>query len=95
MEDALIYEYMVRYAFKCDRRGIWFADADCYRGANTEEKQARLREYILISLRVILIYRKTEFREKFIQIFQDTYDKLEKDEIRVDDAISMLSDCPL
>ena len=95
MEDALIYEYMVRYAFKCGRWGIWFANADCYRGAGTEEKQARLREYILISLRVILTYRRAELPESTVKILQEAYDKLEKDEIRVDDAISMLSDCPL
>lgn len=95
MEDAIIYEHLVRSAFKCDRRGIWFADADCYRGANTEEKQARLREYILISLRVILTYRRAELPESTVKILQEAYDKLENEEMGADDAVSMLSDCPL
>ena len=87
----MIYEHLVRYAFKCGRLGIWFANADCYRGADTEEKQARLREYILISLRVILTYRRAELRESNVKILQEAYDKLENEEIGADEALSMLS----
>ena len=91
MEDALVYEHLVRDAFQCERLGIWFANADCYRGADTEEKQARLREYILISLRVILTYRRAELPESTVKILQEAYDKLENEEIGADDAVSMLS----
>ncbi len=93
MEDALVYEHLVRDAFKCGRLGIWFANADCYRGADTEEKQARLREYILISLRVILTYRRAELPESTVKILQEAYDKLENEEIGAEDAVSMLSGC--
>lgn len=91
MEDALIYEHLVRYAFNCGRLGIWFANADCYRGADRDEKQTRLREYILISLRVILTYRRAELRESAVKIFQEVYDKLQNEEIGADEALSMLS----
>ena len=54
-----------------------------------------MREYILISLRVILTYRRAELPESTVKILQEAYDKLENEEMGADDAVSMLSDCPL
>lgn len=91
----MIYEHLVCAAFKCGRLGVWFADASYYRGANTREKKECLKSYILISLKIILIYQQNEFMEKFIEVFKKVYEELDKGEKSIEDAISQLKDCPL
>ena len=91
----MIYEHLVCTAFKCSRLDIWFADASYYRGANTEEQRKYLKNYILISLKIILIYQQNEFTEKFIEVFKKVYEGLYKGEKSIEDAISQLQNCPL
>lgn len=91
----MIYENLVRTAFKCGRLGIWFADASYYRGANTKEKEESLKNYILISLKIILTYQQNEFMAKSIEVFKKVYEELDKGEKSIEDAISQLQDCPL
>ena len=91
----MIYENLVRTAFKCGRFGVWFADASYYRGANTKEKKECLKNYILISLKIILTYQQNEFMAKFIEVFKKVYEELDKGEKSIEDAISQLQDCPL
>lgn len=91
----MIYEHLVCTAFKCGRLGVRFADASYYRGATTKEKKEHLKNYILISLKIILIYQQNEFMEKFIEVFKKVYEELDNGEISIEDAISQLQACPL
>ena len=95
MDDALVYEYLVRAAFQCGRFGVPFADASVYRGANTDEKQEKLEMYILISLKVLLQYSRGAYSQEYIHAFDDCFKELMADNISPDEAIARLRNYPL
>ena len=96
---AMPYELLIRKAFKCGRRGIWYADADTFRiiDASEEKLQQRqhdLRIYVATALKILLTYRSKEFKEEEIKQFETLLNKLWCKEIMPDEVVKELSDNP-
>ena len=86
----LTYEHLICEAFKCPRAGIWFANADTFRGGqNMEQRDRDLRIYVTAALKVLITYRRDDYRNN-LPILEELYNRLDHNEITADDAIERL-----
>lgn len=87
---SLVYEHLICKAYKCSRCEIAIANADVYRMATSDEKRTALENYVVASLKAIIIFQTDEYGQIDIETFKYCLEKLKSGVMNVNEVLAKL-----